>query len=110
MKLLFDQNISHRIVSLLQGKFAGSVQVRQVGLENVTDNQIFEFAKTNHYSIVTFDSDFVDLSVLKGTPPKIIWLRKGNLSTKSVFETLEKNSLMIENFLEMDDAMILEIF
>lgn len=81
----------------------------QLGLENASDLVIFEFAKNNSFSIVTFDSDFVDLSVVKGTPPKIIWLRTGNLTTSSISEILVKNILNIQNFLESEDAGILEI-
>lgn len=42
MKLLFDQNISHRIFALLPDKYAGSTSVKKEGLINVTDLQIWE--------------------------------------------------------------------
>lgn len=109
MKLLFDQNISPKIVALLDAQFSGSKQVVELGLENASDSVIFEFAKNNFFSIVTFDSDFVDLSVVKGTPPKIIWLRTGNLTTSSISELLLRNILNIQNFLESEDVGILEI-
>ena len=48
---------------------------------NVLDKQIWEFAKLNDYTIVTQDSDFNDLNILFGFPPKIIWVRTGNLKT-----------------------------
>ncbi|MFN3999001.1 DUF5615 family PIN-like protein [Algoriphagus sp.] len=44
------------------------------------------FVKANGYSIVTFDSDFFDLSLIKGHPPKIIWIRTGNLTTDSILK------------------------
>ncbi|MBL0315953.1 MAG: DUF5615 family PIN-like protein [Flavobacteriales bacterium] len=109
MKLLFDQNISPKIVALVQSQFSGSQQVRQLGLENAPDSLIFEYAKSHHFSIVTFDSDFVDLSVVKGTPPKIIWLRTGNLSTKSISDLLHNNEISIQSFLDSDETGILEI-
>ena len=109
MKLLFDQNISPKIVALMEVQFSGSQQVIHVGLENASDSVIFEFAKTNQFSIVTFDSDFVDLSIVKGTPPKIVWLRTGNLTTKSISDLLHMNASSIQIFLESEDAGILEI-
>lgn len=109
MKLLFDQNISPKIVALMQSQFSGSKQVRQIGLENASDSEIFEYAKSYHFSIVTFDSDFVDLSVVKGTPPKIIWLRTGNLSTNSISSLLHKNVTNIQIFLDSEETGILEI-
>lgn len=109
MKLLFDQNISQKIVAYLHAQFSGSQQVVQIGLENASDYVIFEFARSNHFSIVTFDSDFVDLSIVKGTPPKIIWLRTGNLTTKTISDLLLKNATSIQNFLDSNEAGILEI-
>ena len=100
MKLLFDQNISPKIIKHLSGPFPGAKQVRHVGLEDASDLQIFEFAKINKLAIVTFDSDFVDLSIVRGTPPKIIWIKTGNLTTKSVAELLNKNIKLINEFLD----------
>jgi len=58
MKLLFDQNISFRIVKLLIDILPLSSQVRLLGLENAKDLEIWEYAKFNGYTIVTFDTDF----------------------------------------------------
>ena len=111
MKLLFDQNISPKITSQLSAEFKDAKQVRQLGLENSSDLNIFLFAKLNGYSIVTFDSDFVDLSVLKGVPPQIIWLKTGNLTTKSIVQLLISNKDLINDFLNQvfDSSGILEI-
>lgn len=99
MKLLFDQNISFRVVNKLNEIFPDAKQVRELGLENKTDREIWEFAKTNNYSIVTFDSDFSDLSNLLGAPPKIVWLRFGNRNTNALTELLVKKSSVIIEFL-----------
>lgn len=66
MKLLFDQNISFRIVDRIKDIFPRSKQVRRLELENKTDFEIWTFAKKHNYCIITFDSDFYDLSLLKG--------------------------------------------
>ena len=109
MKLLFDQNISPRIVKHLEKEFPLAQQVRHLGLEDSSDNELFEFAKQNDYTIVTFDSDFVDLNVVKGFPPKIIWIRTGNLTTKAIAELLNENIETMQNFLDSDEQSILEI-
>ena len=88
MKLLFDQNISHRILSLLPEQFAGSTSVKKELLINARDLEIWEFAKLNNYVIVTQDSDFDALNTLFGFPPKIIWIRSGNLKTKDILDIL----------------------
>ena len=102
MKLLFDQNISYRLVRQLIDLFPDSKQVRELGLENSTDTEIFDFAKKNQFSIVTFDSDFYDLSTIIGFPPKIIWIRTGNTTTKNLANLLRNKSDLIKLFLRED--------
>lgn len=111
MKLLFDQNISPKVVHQLIDVFPGSKQVRHLGLENASDSSIFDYAKENGFSIVTFDSDFLDLNIIRGIPPKIIWLRTGNLTTRSVAHLLNRNIKLVRTFLEpqQTDVGILEI-
>jgi predicted nuclease of predicted toxin-antitoxin system len=85
--------------------------VRQLGLEDASDALIFDFAKKNKLTIVTFDSDFVDLNVVRGIPPKIIWIKTGNLTTRVVADLLNRNVESINRFLESDkpEYQILEI-
>jgi len=99
MKLLFDQNISFRISKKVQDIFPGSKQVKELGLENSKDIQIWNIARDNGYAIVTFDSDFYDFGLLKGSSPKVIWLRQGNTSTRNLENVLRRNSDLINTFL-----------
>lgn len=78
-------------------------------MEDSSDLEIFQFAKLNEFSIVTFDSDFFDLSLMKGFPPKIIWIRTGNLTTKSIFEIFLTHKNQINEFLENENSGVLEI-
>jgi len=111
MKLLFDQNISYRIIKLLSEFFPESKHVKEVGLENCTDAEIWEFARLNNYVVVTFDADFYDMSVLMGIPPKIIWLRIGNTSTMNLSHTILKNKKLISEFCnEENPNACLEIY
>lgn len=84
MKLLFDQNISHRILDKLPELFKESSSVKREGLINEPDKVIREFAKLGGFVIVTRDSDFNDLTALYGFPPKIVWIRSGNLKTDDI--------------------------
>lgn len=102
MKLLFDQNISFRLIKRILDIFPDSKQVRELGLENSTDSEIFEYAKRNDYAIVTFDSDFCDLNILKAYPPKIIWIRTGNSTTKDLENLLRNKHDLIQLFLTED--------
>lgn len=109
MKLLFDQNISPKVLKKLSKEFKESQQVRFVRLENSSDLDIFEYAKNNEFTIVTFDADFIDLNALKGTPPKIIYLNTGNLTTHSVANLISNNLLTIQQYLTSINDDILEI-
>ena len=99
MKLLFDQNISYRISKKLIDFPITSLHVSECDLYDVEDLQIWTYAQKNNFAIVTFDSDFYDLAILKGHPPKVIWLRTGNLTTSKILEIILKNQALITEFL-----------
>ena len=103
MKLLFDQNISFRITDKLIDFFPDCKHVSDCGLMDCDDPVIWEYARKNDYAIVTFDADFYDISVIHGHPPKIIWIRTGNLTTKEIVKLLVHNKVMIKKFLESTD-------
>jgi len=110
MRFLFDQNISHRILKLLPEAFSASTTVKREGLINARDQQIWEFAKKNNYIIVTQDSDFNDLTSLYGFPPKIIWIRTGNIKTHAIVNILIDNTIEIEKFMGNSQYGCFEIF
>ncbi|MFC5282213.1 DUF5615 family PIN-like protein [Pedobacter alpinus] len=100
MKLLFDQNISFRILNKIQTFYPNAHQVRELQLENKLDVEIWNFAKSEQFTIVTFDADFFEISNLKGHPPKIIWLRFGNTTTVNVAKVLLDKYQFIKDFIE----------
>ncbi len=100
MKLLFDENLSHKLVRLLADLFPGSVHVRQVGLKAADDLLVWEYAKNNDLTIVSKDSDMHQRSLLFGQPPKVVWIRLGNCSTSDVEELLRRDFAAIETFCE----------
>jgi predicted nuclease of predicted toxin-antitoxin system len=106
MKLLFDQNISFRLIKKIADIYPEAKQVRELGLEDATDLQIFEFAKKNEYVIVTFDSDFCDLNNLNDFPIKIIWLRTGNTTTSNIELIFREKHLLIKAFFKDDNACL----
>lgn len=91
MKLLFDENLSPRLPTLLDDVFPQSAHVDRVGLGSASDSSVWEYAKANGYLIVSKDSDFHESSLLNGYPPKVVWIRRGNCSTRQV-ETLLRHS------------------
>jgi len=98
MRLLFDQNLSPRLPRLLADLYPNSAHVREVGLRDASDVQIWEYAKQNGFVIVSKDSDFQQRSLLHGHPPKFIWLRVGNCPVKVIEDLLRNQSVAIHNF------------
>lgn len=84
MKFLLDQNISYRVVKLLSGHFATVTHVKHENLTDSSDLNIRNYAIANDYTIVTHDDDFIKYNILYGAPPKIIWVRRGNLSNEAL--------------------------
>jgi predicted nuclease of predicted toxin-antitoxin system len=84
VKLLFDQNLSHRLPTLLADLFPDSAHVRAATLDQAPDDQIWEYVSANEFCIVTQDSDFAERSRLYGAPPKVVWLRCGNSPPQEV--------------------------
>lgn len=100
MKLLLDENLSHRLVSLLADLFPDSIHVRDVGLRAADDPLVWNYAKDHALVIVSKDSDMHQRSFLLGHPPKIVWVRLGNCSTLDVEKLLRRHFNAIRVFYE----------
>ena len=105
MKLLFDQNISFRITKKLPASFSESLHLSDCGLYGCKDSEIWKYAKEKGYSIVTYDSDFFDLSLINGHPPKVIWIRTGNITTDELTKLLINNDKQIRAFTMSDEYL-----
>lgn len=90
MKLLFDENLSHKLVGLLADLFPGSVHVRDIGLKAADDTDVWSYASENRFIIVSKDSDMHQRSFLFGYPPKVIWIRLGNCATSEIEEIIRR--------------------
>lgn len=88
MKLLFDQNLSHKLCAALKKEFPQSAHVRHIGLSSADDLSVWEYAKEFGFTIVSKDGDFSQRSFVYGAPPKVIWLKLGNCSTRQIEDTL----------------------
>lgn len=88
MRFLFDQNISYRILKKLPTVLQESTHVKSENLINAQDREIWEYAKEKDFTIVTQDADFNNLNSLFGFPPKIIWIRTGNISTSEILDLI----------------------
>ncbi len=110
MRLLLDQNVSPKLVETLSELFPESVHTQNVSLNSASDEEVWAFAKANNLIILTKDSDFAERSLLFGFPPKIIWIRKGNCSTKDIEKILKDNFEEIRMLSENKDIGIISLY
>ena len=110
MKLLFDHNLSLKLVRRLADIFPASTQTGLLDFSTANDHTVWQHAKENGFVVVTFDKDFSELALQRGTPPKIIWLRCGNSTVAEVEQLLRANLKDIENFESHPTADVLEIW
>jgi predicted nuclease of predicted toxin-antitoxin system len=107
--LLFDQNLSDRLVSVFSDAFPGSTHTRLVGLSRADDLTVWQFARDRGLAIVTRDGDFHQMSFLYGAPPKVIWLRVGNCTTDAVIKVMRERAVIIADFVTSADESLLTI-
>lgn len=108
-KLLFDENLSFRLVELLAEPFPGSAHVNDAGLHGCPDGDVWTHAATHGFVLVSKDNDFRQLSFLRGAPPKVVWLRVGNAPTKAVVDLLRSRQADIESFVQEVETALLMI-
>jgi predicted nuclease of predicted toxin-antitoxin system len=77
---------------MLADVFPDAAQVRALGLDQASDEAIWDYAAREGFVIVTLDADFADLAALHSAPPKVIWLRCGNQPTALVEQLLRERA------------------
>lgn len=107
MKLLFDANLSFRLVEQLNDLYPDSIHVRKIALEKSSDQDIWDYAQNNGFTVVTKDADFHEYTIVRGSPPKVIWIRRGNCSTIAIEELLRTHHVDIQLYHSDPDASCL---
>jgi predicted nuclease of predicted toxin-antitoxin system len=108
-RLFFDEQLSEALCTLLSDVFPDSRHVRLEGVGGAADVVLWELAAASGCLLVTKDEDFHRLSIVRGAPPKVIWIRLGNCSTEDIARLLRLNVDLIRQFADMPEAAILEL-
>jgi predicted nuclease of predicted toxin-antitoxin system len=91
MTIWVDAHLSPAIATWITSTFGiEAIALRDLGLRDAEDPEIFEAAKAQKAVVLTKDSDFVDLVERLGSPPQIIWLTCGNTSNAKLREILSE--------------------
>ena len=98
MKLLFDENLSPNLPRLVETVFPGSEHVREIGLKGHTDEEVWNYARLNGFTIISKDKDFYQRALLYGSPPKLVWLRLGNCTRDELLALIQRHQMNILAF------------
>lgn len=109
-RLLFDQNLSVRLVDSLAGAFPESVHVSSVGLSTAMDVDVLEFALVQGFVVVTKDKDFADLVTARGSGPEILWVMLGNASTDEISKAILAAADSIGQLLDQPETQVVQLF
>ena len=109
MKLLFDENLSRRLVPNLLDVFPGTIHVADVDMLRTPDPDIWQYARENDFTIVTKDDDFLALAHPFGPPPKLIMVEMGNCSNAVLAERLREPAVRLNEFVTHTRAGIIKL-
>jgi len=75
MNIWLDAHLSPAVAQLVRTEFAvTATALRDLGLRDSTDREVFLAARQADAIVMTKDQDFVRLLEELGAPPQIIWL------------------------------------
>ena len=109
MRLLFDHNLSPALKVLLADIWPQSLHVWDLDMDTADDTVIWAYAEEQDLVIVTKDADYRDLSLSRGHPPKVVWLRLGNGPTAEVSALLRSRHSDLLAFHQDNTASLLEL-
>ena len=110
MRLLFDHNLSPALKGMLADLWPRSLHVWDLNMDAADDTVIWAYAREGGLVIVTKDADYRDLSLVRGHPPKVIWIRLGNGPTSQVAALLRNRHSELTAFYDNAAQGLLELF
>ena len=102
-----DAQLSPRLARWITEKYSiQAFALRDIGLRDAEDIEIFERARQSNALVMTKDIDFVELFERKGSPPKVIWLTCGNTSESVLQDILQEHLSMALAMLESGEDLV----
>jgi predicted nuclease of predicted toxin-antitoxin system len=109
VRLLFDEPLSEELCEALADIFPGSLHVRLLGHGGAADTAVWDLARSHGCLVVSKDEDFHRLAIVRGAPPKFVWIQLGNCTTEDVARLLRRHRDVITRFAEQQEATVLEL-
>jgi predicted nuclease of predicted toxin-antitoxin system len=107
MIIWVDAQMSPAIAAWISGNFSvNAVAIRDLGLRDAEDKEIFEVARRENAIVMTKDSDFVLLLDKLGAPPQVIWVTCGNTSNARLKEILTNTLPKALELLKLGEELV----
>ncbi|MFN8475401.1 MAG: DUF5615 family PIN-like protein [Anaerolineae bacterium] len=107
MILWIDAQISPAIARWITDTFAvQTMPVRDLGLRDASDHEIFMAARHQATIVMTKDSDFVQLLDRLGPPPQVLWLTCGNTSNAALQKILLSTLAQALSLLQSGEELV----
>ena len=107
MKIWLDAQLSPLLADWITQQFQiEAVPVRQMGLHEAKDMDVFRAARDAGAVVLTKDADFPHLLAQHGAPPKVIWLTCGNTSNANLRRILRGSLPTALSYLEKGDTLV----
>jgi predicted nuclease of predicted toxin-antitoxin system len=107
MTVWLDAQLSPAIAPWISVQVSvAAVPVRDLGLRDSTDREIFLAARQAGAIVVTKDSDFVRLQQELGPPPQLIWLTFGNTSNAHLKQILTRSLGNALEFIQAGETLV----
>ena len=91
MNIWLDAQLSPAIAQWMEDHFKIKANpVRELGLRDAKDSEIFRAARDAEAVVLTKDADFPHLLSKHGPPPKVLWLTCGNTSNANLKQLLNR--------------------
>jgi len=108
-RLFFDEPLSEALCKSLADIFPGSLHIRLLGRGGAPDEIVWELAHHHGCLIVSKDEDFHRLALLRGAPPKFVWIRLGTCTTDDIAQLLRRHYEDVARFDKQNEATVLEL-
>lgn len=106
MRFIVDAQLPPQLAAWFRAKGHEAFAVREIGLRDADDPEIWRRATTDNDIIVSKDEDFATMALQPGSGPQVLWVRTGNILTRSLIQHFEQTWEQAEVLLEADVRLV----
>ena len=90
MKFLVDNQLPEALCRILNTRGHESGHVLDLHMDEASDLEIWNYAATGNWIVVSKDEDFLHLANRQGDTGKLLWVRIGNSRKQTLLQAFER--------------------